>query len=137
MLIYDNQSITASSPPLPGYLLSPATGTTSPLPYSSTQVPSIYNISQMDDNDIKNQAVLLNQPDEIYFVSNDYGLDLLAALESTYSTATPNTKNAPSVYVFLVPLLMSFHWGATTGANSSPNYLSWVIALASLFFIGN
>lgn len=136
MLIYDNQSIAASSPPLPGYHLSPATGTTSPLSYSSPQVPSIYNISQMNDNDITDQAVLPNQPNEIYFISNDYGLDLLEALNSTYNTVIPNTKNAPSVYVFLVPLLMSFSWGATTGVNSSPNYLSWVIALASLFFIG-
>ncbi|ORZ04627.1 hypothetical protein BCR42DRAFT_185910 [Absidia repens] len=139
MLIYDNQSY----PTLPKYTLLPATGITTVPAYPSSQLPPQVNISLMDDNDISSSQlntsssdIVPNQPTEIYYISNELGLDLLSILQDCFDSTTPESNGAPSNYLFLVPVLRSFDWTKTVSSNKgTPNYLSWVIALAAFFLL--
>ncbi|CAO3594397.1 unnamed protein product [Absidia cylindrospora] len=138
LVLYDNESYPSTV--MPGYTLLPATGITTKPVYSSTQLPAQVNISNMIDNDItayyqRHQAIVENQPSQIYYVTNDYGLSLLSILQNQcFNTTSSATNYGPASYLFLVPLLDDFDWSRTMG-NSNPNYVSWLIAVVTFFVI--
>ncbi|CAO3651444.1 unnamed protein product [Cunninghamella blakesleeana] len=131
LIIYDNQTYPNVNTNYYGSFTTGKTG----VPQYSSPLPTITNISYMADNDIfaNNDNVMTlnnngNMPDQIYFVPNNFGMNLIQIIHGNnkYNTSMPNN------YLFLQTLLTEVNWSPGT---SIQNYITWIIALGAIFFL--
>lgn len=132
LIIYDNQTYPDVNT---NYYVSSTSGKTSVQQYSSP-LPAITNISYMADNDLfaNNENIMTlnnnnNAPSQVYFVSNDFGMDLIRTIHS-YSK---DDTSQPNSFLFLQILLTEVNWSPGL---SIQNYITWIIALGAIFFLG-
>ncbi|KAI9303899.1 hypothetical protein BJ944DRAFT_267664 [Cunninghamella echinulata] len=133
IIIYDNQ--TYGNDINTNFTTSQANGVTT-LPSYSQPLPAITDINNMPDNDINanNNTLKItdnyNLPGQLYFVSNNYGLDIIGKIRALNQVPT----SAPHSYLFIETLLQEINW---TSGTSLSNYITWIIALGAVFFLAS
>lgn len=127
--IYDNSThseIAIDRKPVVG------TGSQGPPNYPNA-LPTSRSILNMSDNDLD-----MTNPSTttVYFLPYVYGNTLVTHVNQTYNTTNPDIRQ----YWLITPYLEEVSWGYTGEENffsSGKAYLSYIIALAAIFLIGN